>query len=120
MEVPQIRDQTVEVARVIPQERIKPAGANASVRERVRQFEMNGVVSRTSTVEVPRVAPDGRQSEDPEDEAPKKRRKQESNPGLRAPVTEGRLVMEVYTSHGVCVHNRSLSDFWCCDEFSQL
>ena len=39
VEVPQIRDQTVEVARVIPQERIKLAGASASVRERVKQFE---------------------------------------------------------------------------------
>ena len=39
VEVPQIQDQTVEVAWVIPQERIKPAGASASVRERVRQFE---------------------------------------------------------------------------------
>ena len=53
VEVPQIRDQSVEVARVIPQERIKPA--SASVRERVRQFEMNGGVSRTSTVEALRV-----------------------------------------------------------------
>ena len=85
-EVPQIRDQTVEVAREIPQERIKPAGDSASVRERVRQFEMNGGVSRTSTVEAPRVGPDGRQSEDPEDEAPNKRRKQESDPDSRAPV----------------------------------
>ena len=84
--VPQIRDQTVEVARIVPQERIKPAGESASVRERVRQFEMNGGVSRTSMVEPPRVGPDGRQSEDPEDEAPNKRRKQESDPDSRTPV----------------------------------
>ena len=84
-EVPQIRDQTVEVARVIPQERIKPARESASVRERIRQFEMNGV-SRTSTVEVPRVTPGDWQSEDIEDEAPNKRRKQESDPDSRAPV----------------------------------
>ena len=84
-EVPQIRDQTVEVARVIPQERIKLARESASVRERIRQFEMNGV-SRTSTVEVPRATPSDRQSEDPEDEAPNKRRKQESDPDSRAPV----------------------------------
>ena len=80
-------DQTVEVAKVIPHERIlKPAGERASVRERVRQFEMNGDMSCTSTVEVPRATPDGRQSEDPEDEAPNKRRKQESDPDSRAPV----------------------------------
>ena len=84
-EVPQIRDQTIEVARVIPQERIKPARGSASVRERIRQFEMNGV-SRTSTVEVPRATPGDRHSEDPEDEAPNKRRKQESDPDSRAPV----------------------------------
>ena len=36
------KHQTVEVARITPQERIKPAGESASVRERVRQFEMNG------------------------------------------------------------------------------
>ena len=75
----------VEVARVIPQERIKPARESASVRERIRQFEMNGV-SRTSTVEVPLATPGDRQSEDPEDEAPNKRRKQESDPDSRAPV----------------------------------
>ena len=84
-EVPQIRDQTVEVARVIPQERINSARESASVRERIRQFEMNGV-SRTSTVEVPRATPGDRRSEDPEDEAPNKRRKQESDPDSRAPV----------------------------------
>ena len=82
-EAPQIRDQSVEVARLIPQERIKPAGESASVLERVRQFEMNGGVSRTNTVEAPRVAPDARQSDD---EAPNKRRKQESDPDSRAPV----------------------------------
>ena len=39
-------DRTVEVPRVIPQERIlKPAGERASVRERVRQFERNGGAS---------------------------------------------------------------------------
>ena len=86
VEVPKIRDQTVEVARVIPQERIKPAGARASVRERVRQFEMNGGVSHTSTVGAPRVAPRGRQSEDPEDEAPSKRRKQENDLEPQVPV----------------------------------
>ena len=69
MQTDQKTDQTVEVARVIPHERIlKPAGERASVRERVRQFEMNG------------------ESEDPEDEAPNKRRTQESYPDPRAPV----------------------------------
>ena len=80
-------DQTVEVAKVIHHERIlKPAGERASVRERVRQFEMNGDMSCKSTVEVPRATPNCRQSEDPEDEAPNKRRKQESDPDSRAPV----------------------------------
>ena len=37
---PQVRDETAEVARVIPQERVKTAGERASVRERVRQFEV--------------------------------------------------------------------------------
>ena len=74
-------DRTVEVPRVIPQERIlKPAGERASVRERVRQFERNGGASCSNNVEVPRTNPDDRQSEDPEDEAPLKRRKQESDP----------------------------------------
>ena len=46
-------DQTVEVAKVILHERIlKPAGERASVRERVREFEKNGGVSCSSTVEV--------------------------------------------------------------------
>ena len=72
-------DRTVEVPRVILQERIlKPTGEKASVRERVRQFEMNG--------EVPRTNPDDRQSEGAEGEAPNKRRKQESDPDSRAPV----------------------------------
>ena len=75
----------VEVARVISQERITPAGEIASVRERSRQFEMNGGVSRASTVEVPRAAPDDGQSEDAEGEAPNKRRKHESDPDSRAP-----------------------------------
>ena len=80
-------DQTFKVAKVIPHERIlRPTGERASVRERVRLFEMNGDMSYTSTVEVPRATPDGRQSEDPEDEAPNKRRKQESDPDSRAPV----------------------------------
>ena len=78
-------DQTVEVARVIPHERIlKPE--RASVRKRVRQFEMNGDMSCTSTVEAPRATPGDKQSEDPEDEAPNKRRKQESDPDSHAPV----------------------------------
>ena len=79
--------QTVEVARVIPQERVKPAGQRTSVRERVKLFEMNGGVSRTSTAEVPRDAPGDRQSEDPEGEAPNKRRKQESDPEPHTPCT---------------------------------
>ena len=79
-------DQTVEVARVIPHERmLKPAGERALVRERVRQFEMNGGVSCSSTVEVPRVNPGDRQREDPEDGAPRKSRKQERDPDPRAP-----------------------------------
>ena len=76
--------RVVEVARVIPQERIKPAGERASLRERIRQFKMNGGISRASTVEVPRVPPDDGQSEDAEGEAPNKRRKQESDPDSRA------------------------------------
>ena len=80
-------DQTVEVARVIPHERIlKPAGERASVRERVKQFEMNGGVSCVTAVEVPRVTPGDRQSEDAEDEAPSKRRKQESDFEPQIPV----------------------------------
>ena len=76
----------VEVARVIPQERTKPAGESASVRERIRQYEMNGGISSASTVEFPRAAPDDGQNEDAEGEAPNKRRKQESDPDSRAPV----------------------------------
>ena len=76
----------VEVARVIPQELVKPSGERASVRERIKQFQMNGDMLCTSTVEAPRVTPDDKQSEDPEDEAPHKRRKQESKPDLHAPV----------------------------------
>ena len=80
-------DRTVEVPRVIPQERIlKPAGERASVRERVRQFERNRDASCSNNVEVPRTNPDDRQNEDPEDEAQHKRRKQESDPDLHAPV----------------------------------
>ena len=80
-------DQTVEVARVIPHERIlKPAGERASVRERVKQFEMNGGVSCVTAVEVPRVTPGDRQSEDAEEEAPSKRRKQESGFEPQIPV----------------------------------
>ena len=70
----------VEVARVIPQELVKPSGERASVRERIKQFEMNGDMSCASTVEAPRATPDDKQSEDLEDEAPNKRRKQESDP----------------------------------------
>ena len=62
----------VEVARVIPQELVKPAGEKTSVRERVKQFEMNRGVSCMTAVEVP--------------QAPNKRRKQESDPDPRAPV----------------------------------
>ena len=81
------KDQTVEVARVIPHERIlKPAGERASVRERVKQFEMNGGVSCVTAVEVPRVTPGDRQSEDVQDEAPSKRRKQESDFEPQIPV----------------------------------
>ena len=66
-------EKTVEVPRVIPHERIlKPAGERASVRERVRQFEMNGGVSCSNSVEVLRTNRDDRQSEDPEDEVPHK------------------------------------------------
>ena len=78
-------DQTVEVARVIPHERIlKPSTESASVRERIKQYEMNGGISRTSTVGVPRATPDDGQSEGAEREAPNKRRKQESDPDSRA------------------------------------
>ena len=53
--------RTVEVPRVIPQERIlKPAGERASVRERVRQFERNGGASCSNNVEVPRAVPGDR------------------------------------------------------------
>ena len=77
----------VEVPRVIPQERIvKPAGERASVRERVKQFERNGGASCSNNVEVPRVAPGDRQSEEAEDEAPSKRRKQESDIEPQIPV----------------------------------
>ena len=80
-------DQAVEVPRVIPHERIlKPAGERTSVRERVRQLERNSSASCSNTLEVPRASPSDRQSEDPEDEAPNKRRKQESDPDPRAPV----------------------------------
>ena len=79
--------RTVEVPRVIPQERIlKPAGERASVRERVRQFERNGGASCSNNVEVPRAVPGDRQSEEAEDEAPSKRRKQESDIEPRIPV----------------------------------
>ena len=80
MQVSRKTDQTVEVVRIIPHERMKTAGEKASVWERVRQFEMNGGVSCSSTVEVPRANPGDRQSEDPKDGAPHKRRKQESDP----------------------------------------
>ena len=80
-------DRTVEVPRVIPQERIlKPTGERASVRERVRQFERNGGASCSNNVEVPRAAPGDRQSEEAEDEAPSKRRKQESDIEPQIPV----------------------------------
>ena len=81
------REETVEVERVIPHQRIlKPAGERTSVRERVRQLQRNGSASCSNTLEVPRASPSDRQSEDPEDEAPHKRRKQEYDPDLRAPV----------------------------------
>ena len=67
----------VEVARVIPQELVKPAGEKTSVRERVKQFEMNGGVLCMTAVEVPRVTPGDTQCDDAESEAPNKRRKQE-------------------------------------------
>ena len=51
------------MARVIPQELVKPAGERTSVRERTRQFEVDGGVSRTSAVEVPRAAPSDTQGE---------------------------------------------------------
>ena len=71
-------DQTVEVARVFPHERIlKPSAEGVSVRDRIRQYEINGGISRANTVEVPRTAPDDGQSEGAEGEAPNKRRKQE-------------------------------------------
>ena len=54
--------------------------------ERIKQFEIDGGVSRTSTVEVPRAVPGDRQSEDAEGEAPNNRRKQESDPDPHAPV----------------------------------
>ena len=76
----------VEVARVVPQELVRPAGERASVRERVRQFEADGGVPRLSTGEVPRAAPDDKWSQDPEGEAPNKRRKQESDPDPQIPV----------------------------------
>ena len=59
-----------KVAKDIPQEQVKPAGKRASVRERVRQFE----------VEVPPADPGDRQNGDGESEAPNRRRKQESDP----------------------------------------
>ena len=40
----------VEVARVSPHELVKPTGERTSVRERVRQLEVDGGVSRTSIV----------------------------------------------------------------------
>ena len=58
--------QTVEVARVIPQELVRLAGEKTSVRERVKQFEMNGGASGTSTVEVLRGIPGDRQGESAE------------------------------------------------------
>ena len=70
----------VEVPRVIPQELVRPAGERASVRERVRQFEMDGGAPRLSTLEFPRAAPSDRWSQDSEGEAPNKRRKQERDP----------------------------------------
>ena len=80
-------DQTVEVPRVIPHERIlKPAGEGTSVRERIRQLERNGSASCLNTLEVPRASPSDRQSEDLEDEPPHKKRKQESDPDQQDPV----------------------------------
>ena len=81
------REETVEVTRVIPHERIlKPAGDRASVRERVRQLERKVGESYSHSVEVTRINPDDRQSEDLEHEAPHKRRMQESDPDPHAPV----------------------------------
>ena len=74
------------MARVIPQELVKPAGERTSVRERTRQFEVDGGVSRTSAVEVPQAALGDTQSADPEGEAPNKVRKQESGPYRHTPV----------------------------------
>ena len=51
--------KSVEVARVIHQERVKPAGEGSSVRERVKQFEKDWRVKHTGTVEVPQAIPDG-------------------------------------------------------------
>ena len=72
-------DQTIEVPR-----KLKPAGERTSVQERVRQLKRNG--SALNTLEVPRASPSDGQSEDPEDEAPHKKRKQESDPDQQAPV----------------------------------
>ena len=47
---------------------------------------MNSGASCSNTLEVPRASPSDRQSEDPEEEAPNKRRKQECESDPRAPV----------------------------------
>ena len=51
--------KSVDVARVIHQERVKPAGEGSSVRERVKQFDKDWRVKHTGTVEVPQALPDG-------------------------------------------------------------
>ena len=78
--------QAVEVARVEPQELVRHVGERISVRERVRQFEVDGGAPCVSTVEVPRAVPGDRQSQDPEGEAPNKSRKQESDVEPQIPV----------------------------------
>ena len=51
--------KSVEVARVILQERVKPAGEGSSVRDSVKQFEKDWRVKHTGTVELPQALPDG-------------------------------------------------------------
>ena len=82
----EVAQKTVEVARVIPQELVTPAGERTSVRERIRRLEVGSGMWCTSAVEVPRAAPGDRQREDAEAAAPNKRRKHDSDPGPRAPV----------------------------------
>ena len=58
---------------------MKPAGKKVSVRERVRQFE----------VDVPPASPGDRRNGDSESEAPNKRRKQENDPDQHVPGVGG-------------------------------